>query len=150
MKYINFKRYKFSTAEKKISVLKDNFISFFSKKNHNDIPLNAFLLQLIIGLVFIFTSTFEQVLMYAGISLILTTTLTVISLFVLRVKEPRIKRPYRVWGYPIIPLLFLLVNTWILFYTFQERPFESLVGVCIIIISIVIYYVSKINHKNYK
>ena len=126
------------------------FISFFSKKNHNDIPLNAFLLQLIIGLVFIFTSTFEQVLMYAGISLILTTTLTVISLFVLRVKEPRIKRPYRVWGYPIIPLLFLLVNTWILFYTFQERPFESLVGVCIIIISIVIYYVSKINHKNYQ
>ncbi len=127
-----------------------NFISFFSKKNHNDIPLNAFLLQLLIGLVFIFTSTFEQVLMYAGISLILTTTLTVISLFVLRVREPRIDRPYKVWGYPIIPLLFLIVNAWILFYTFQERPFESLVGICIIIFSIVIYYISKINHKNYK
>lgn len=123
------------------------FIKFLSKKNQNDIPLNAFFIQLFISLLFILSSSFEQVLMYAGISLILTTVLTVASLFILRVREPDLIRPYKVWGYPITPLIFLAVNLWILFYTFRERLFESLVGVGIMLFSIIIYYISKINRK---
>ena len=125
-----------------------NFIHFLSKKNLRGIPLNAFWLQLGISLVFIFSSSFEQVLMYAGISLILTTTLTVASLFVLRFREPDLERPYLVWGYPLTPLIFLVVNAWILFYTFRERPLESLVGVGIILFSISIYYISRLNQRS--
>ena len=125
-----------------------NFIHFLSKKNHHDIPLNAFWLQLGISLLFIFSSSFEQVLMYAGISLILTTALTVASLFVLRFREPDLERPYLVWGYPLTPLIFLVVNAWILFYTFRERPLESLVGVGIILFSISIYYISRLNQRS--
>ncbi|MEC7746419.1 MAG: amino acid permease [Candidatus Neomarinimicrobiota bacterium] len=125
-----------------------NFIHFLSKKNCHDIPLNAFWLQLGISLLFIFSSSFEQVLMYAGISLILTTVLTVVSLFVLRFREPDLERPYLVWGYPLTPLIFLVVNAWILFYTFRERPLESLVGVGIIIFSISIYYISRLNQRS--
>ena len=125
-----------------------NFIHFLSKNNRHDIPINAFWLQLGISLLFIFSSSFEQVLMYAGISLILTTALTVASLFVLRFREPDLERPYLVWGYPLTPLIFLVVNAWILFYTFRERPLESLVGVGIIIFSISIYYISRLNQRS--
>ena len=125
-----------------------NFIHFLSKKNLRGIPLNAFWLQLGISLVFIFSSSFEQVLMYAGISLILTTVLTVASLFILRLKEPYLERPYRVWGYPMTPLIFLMVNAWILFYTFRERPLESFVGIGIILLSISIYYISKFHQRS--
>ena len=125
-----------------------NFIHFLSKKNRHDIPINAFWLQLGISLLFIFSSSFEQVLMYAGISLILTTALTVASLFVLRFREPDLERPYLVWGYPLTPLIFLVVNAWILFYTFRERPLESFVGVGIIIFSISIYYISRLNQRS--
>ena len=125
-----------------------NFIHFLSKKNRHDIPINAFWLQLGISLLFIFSSSFEQVLMYAGISLILTTGLTVASLFVLRFREPDLERPYLVWGYPLTPLIFLVVNAWILFYTFRERPLESLVGVGIILFSISIYYISRLNQRS--
>ena len=116
-----------------------DFISFLKKKNEIGIPVNAFWVQLSLSFIFILTSTFEQVLMYAGITLIITTTLTVISFFVLRVKEPGLNRPYQVWGYPFTPVIFIIVNFWILFYSFKETTFESIVGVAIILFSILLY-----------
>ena len=80
--------------------------------------------------------------MYAGIAMIITTTLTVISLFILRIKEPNLDRPYIVWGYPFTPLIFLIVNIWTLFYSFKESTYESLVGIGIISSSIGLYYLA--------
>ncbi len=117
------------------------FLSFLNNKNKDNIPVTAFFIQLLISFGFIVTSSFEQVLMYAGITLIITTTLTVISLFVLRYKEPSLNRPYKVWGYPFTPLLFLAANIWILYYSFQESMFESIIGIGIIVISILFYYI---------
>ncbi|RPH04274.1 MAG: amino acid permease [bacterium TMED46] len=117
------------------------FISFLNVTNKNNIPINAFFLQLAISFFFIITSSFEQVLMYAGITLIIITTLTVISLFILRYKEPYLDRPYKVWGYPFTPLIYLIVNVWILFYSFQHSQFESSIGIGIIIISIAIHFI---------
>ncbi len=54
--------------------------------------------------------------------------LTAISLFVLRRKRPDLARPYRVIGYPIVPVLFIAVAIALLFSTFQTRPRESLMG----------------------
>lgn len=119
-----------------------SFIGFFKKKNSNEIPINAFCIQLGIAFIFILTSSFEQVLMYAGISMIITTTLTVISLFILRIKEPNLDRPYIVWGYPFTPLIFLIVNIWTLFYSFKESTYESLMGIGIISSSIGLYYLA--------
>ncbi len=119
------------------------FIGFLKIKNKHGIPLNAFWIQLAFSMLFLFTSTFEQVLMYAGISLILTTGLTVAALFVLRVKEPQLDRPYTVWGYPIPPLIYLTINIWILYYTFCEHIMESLVGVGIMTISFVLFYIGR-------
>ena len=110
-------------------------------KNEQDIPLNAFWLQLLLSYLFILTATFEQVLIYAGISLIITSTLTVFSLFILRIKEPDLHRPYRVWGYPFTPLIFLILNIWIIFYSIMETPFESLVGIGIIILSTLLFFI---------
>ena len=117
------------------------FISFLNVTNKNNIPINAFFLRLAISFLFITTSSFEEVLMYAGITLIITTTLTVISLFILRYKEPYLNRPYKVWGYPFTPLIYLIVNVWILFYSFQHSQFESIIGIGIIIISIATHFI---------
>ena len=117
-----------------------SFLEFLKNRNTDDIPLNAFYVQLILSFLFIFTSSFEQVLVYAGISLIITTTLTVISLFLLRRKEPKLDRPYRVWGYPMTPLVFLVVHVWIIAYPIKETTFESFIGIGIITLSIGLYY----------
>tara|TARA_B110000438_G_scaffold22951_1_gene20889 strand:+ start:1118 stop:2431 length:1314 start_codon:yes stop_codon:yes gene_type:complete len=118
-----------------------SFLELLKIKNADDIPLNAFWLQLLLSYLFILTASFEQVLVYAGISLIITSTLTVFSLFILRIKEPDLHRPYKVWGYPFIPLIFLIVNIWIIFYSIMETPFESLIGIGIILLSTLSFFI---------
>jgi APA family basic amino acid/polyamine antiporter len=62
---------------------------------------------------------------------------------VLRYKRPDLKRPYKVWGYPVVPLLFVLIHLWIVWGSVKEKPFESLVGVVIVAIGIPIYFIWK-------
>lgn len=124
-----------------------NYIQFLSKTDNQGIPVYAFWVQLAICLLFILSSSFEQVLMYTGISLILTTTATVFSVFILRFREPSLPRPYRTWGYPWTPIVFIMVNLWILYYTFLEQTFESIVGMGIVILSFGLYYMGKLLNK---
>jgi len=125
-----------------------SYIRILSKKNSQGIPIYSFILQLFICLLFIFTSSFEQVLMYTGIALIITNSATVAAVFVLRKREPELPRPYKVWGYPWTPALFLAVNVWILFYTFIEQTVESIIGVSLFLASILLYYFGKKFEQN--
>ena len=118
-------------------------LGILSSKNASGIPIKSFWIQLIISIIFILTSTFEQVLLYAGISLIITTVFTVIALFVLRITEPNLNRRYKVVGFPIIPILYLMLNGWILYFSFQRAFIESVIGCAIFIIGVVLYFISR-------
>ena len=125
-----------------------NFIKFLAEKDQSAIPINAYWFHLIISIFFIMTSSFETVVLYSGISMIIMTILTCISLFILRIKKPNINRPYKVWGFPYTPLIFLVVNIWIFFFSFSEFPLESLIGISIVLLSMVLYWVgSRLSHK---
>ena len=82
-------------------------------------------------------------LIYAGFTLTLVTSLTVAGVFVLRWRMPEIDRPYKTWGYPVTPLLFLALNVWILIYVFIDKPTESLVGLGIVSVGGVVYWISR-------
>ncbi len=116
-------------------------IKVFAKKDSKNIPKNAFLFQIVLSLIFINTSSFEQVLFYTSISLIIITMFTVISLFLLRFRQKEINRPYKVWAYPFTPLFFLFSNLWILIYSFQNKPLESIIGSFFILSSIMFYFI---------
>lgn len=115
-------------------------LSFLKKTDSKKIPRNAFLLQFLISSLFILTSSFEQVLMYTGISLILTSSITVFALFLSRIKNKNLKRPYKTWGYPITPIFYLLLNVWILYHSFLESTFESAIGLSIFILIILFHF----------
>jgi basic amino acid/polyamine antiporter, APA family len=104
------------------------------------VPLRALLLQTALTLAFILTGSFEQVLVYAGFVLSLFTFLTVAGIFVLRIRRPNLPRPYRAWGYPITPILFLLLNGWTMGFIIHDRPKESLAGAATLLISLPIYF----------
>jgi hypothetical protein len=53
---------------------------------------------------------------------------TVFGVFVLRLKQPQCKRPFKAWGYPVTPALHLLLNGWMLCYLLIERPLPSVAG----------------------
>ena len=122
-------------------------LSFLSKINQNGVPFNAFIIQLVISLGFILSSTFEEVVLYTGIILIITTSITVCSLIYLRLKEPDLNRPYKVWGYPYTPFIFIILNSWILVYTIYLKPTESIIGICLMIFSLGLFFVLKREKK---
>lgn len=72
-----------------------------------DVPINALLAECVIVCLLIFSGRFEDLVMYTTPAFWLFFTLTGISLFVLRYKDPDRERPYRVHFYPITPLLFI-------------------------------------------
>ena len=122
-------------------------LKFLGKTNKNGIPVIAIWFQALITAVLIITSTFEEVLVYSGFVLNLFTTLSVIGIFVLRYRQPELRRPYRVIGYPVTPLVFIALSIWTLTYLLIEKPMESLAGLFTVFLGIIFYFISKFIQK---
>ncbi len=123
---------------------------FLGKTNKNSIPANAIYTQGAISLVFILTGTFESILIYSGFTMGLNTFLAVLGLFILRVKKPELARPYKTWGYPLTPIIFLSLTGWTLVYLLIDKPKESMLGLLTVAIGVVVYLVSeKMSLKKY-
>ena len=122
-------------------------LRFFAYKNRNNIPTYAIVIQAVVTLAFIYTSSFEQVLIYASFMLVLFTTLTVMGVFVLRITRPNLPRPYKTWGYPFTPALYLALSSWTLVYVFIDKPKESLIGIAIGLSGLVVYFFNWYLHK---
>ncbi|MCU0389562.1 MAG: amino acid permease [Thermoflexibacter sp.] len=117
-------------------------LSIFARTNAEDIPIFSMLFQTCLTLLFIYTSSFNQVLTYASFALISVTSLTVLGVFILRIRKPHLPRPYKVWGYPITPMIFLLLNIWTLVFVFENSPKESSIGIGIMLLGLFFYFLS--------
>jgi len=69
--------------------------------------------------------------------------LAVLGVFILRYREPDLPRPYKTWGYPIVPLIYLALTAFTLFYVVKEEPQKALFGVCVILVGVAFYLISK-------
>jgi len=118
-------------------------LRLLQRKSSNGIPVNSFIFQLALMLIMIYSATFDQVMVYAGFTLNLVTTLTVAGVFVLRRRQPGLDRPYRTWGYPVIPALFLLMSAWTLTFVMLDKPLESAIGVGVVLLGLSVYIVNE-------
>jgi basic amino acid/polyamine antiporter, APA family len=89
----------------------------------------------------ILTETFGALFTYVSVIITLFSALTVGSVIVLRWKRPELKRPYKLWGYPIVPILFILANAWIVWGSLVQNPGDSLRGVIIVSLGIPAYLI---------
>ena len=120
-------------------------LAWLAKKTQNGVPANAIFLQTAITVLLVLTATFEQVLTYVGFTLNLFTFATVLGAMVLRWKEPELPRPYRIPFYPLPPLLFLILNGWMLVFLLTQKPMESLLGLGTLGVGSIIYFAGKKN-----
>jgi basic amino acid/polyamine antiporter, APA family len=116
-----------------------SLFKLLSKRNQYGVPIYAMCLQLAIVIFLTISSTFEAVITYLGFTLTLSSSITVLGVFVHRIRFPNILRPYRTWGYPITPLIFLAISAWMLVFIFRDKPAESLAGLGTILLGIPIY-----------
>ena len=118
-------------------------LRFFSHRTMRGVPLAAMLFQSLISLVLITTSKFETVLIYVGFALNLCTFLAVLGVFVCRRRFPDMPRPYKTWGYPVAPIIFLVIMGWNLVYLLLERPIASIAGLLTMLAGLAFYFASR-------
>jgi APA family basic amino acid/polyamine antiporter len=83
--------------------------------------------------------TFEQLTNYTVFALWLFYCLNAAAVFTLRRKFPAAERPYRTFGYPVTPALFILVAVWLLINTLLANPLEAGAGVLLIVLGLPLY-----------
>lgn len=66
--------------------------------------------------------------------------MTAAAVLVLRIKRPDLYRPYRTLGYPVVPILFILASLVLVFATAAQRPRESAIGICLIVLGLPCYF----------
>lgn len=115
------------------------FFGFLARTTKAGIPARAILIQSGLVLILLVTSSFEIVLVYTQLTLTASSFLTVFGVFYLRAKEPDLERPYKTWGYPVTPLLFVLISLVTMGWTLHERPRESLAGLLTLLVGLGIY-----------
>ena len=99
------------------------------------------------SMILTLTGTYEQLFTYVMFSSILFSVVAGLALFRLRRLRPEVARPYRVWGYPIVPLVFVLGSTAFVLNTLFEKPVESLAGLGLLVIGVPVYLMSKKDRK---
>jgi APA family basic amino acid/polyamine antiporter len=123
-----------------MSMGEDNLlIRFLGRKNRNGVPANAVWLQLLIVNLLLLTRSFPVVVNYVQFSLLLCSLLTVLGVIVLRQTRPALARPYKVWAYPLPPLLFALITIWMMIYLLRSNPLESLAGLGTMLAGLALY-----------
>ncbi|KPK95844.1 hypothetical protein AMJ80_03350 [bacterium SM23_31] len=108
-------------------------------------PAFAILIQAVWSCILTVTGTFEQLFTYVVFITVLFYILTVSSVYTLRKKFPDPPRPYKTWGYPVVPAVFIIAYSGILLNTLLEKPVESLAGLGFTIIGIPVYYLWRKN-----
>jgi basic amino acid/polyamine antiporter, APA family len=118
-------------------------LRMLGRKNPHGIPTNAIVLQLIIVNVLLLTRSFESVVQYTQFSLLLCSLFTVLGVMVLRATRPELARPYRVWAYPMPPIIFVVITLWMMFYLLRWKTIESLAGLATALVGLLLYFCTR-------
>ena len=103
------------------------------------VPAAAIMLQGVWASVLAVSGTFDQLTDYVVFASWIFYGLTTSAVFVLRRKMPEAERPYRTLGYPVVPLVFVLVAVWLIVNTLQTSPVESGMGLLLIALGLPVY-----------
>ncbi|PVY43080.1 APC family permease [Pontibacter virosus] len=116
---------------------------FFEKMGHlnkNGVPAAALWLQCAWACLLCLSGTYNDLLDYVIFAVMLFYILTIIGVFVLRVRRPDLKRPYKAFGYPILPALYVLIASGICIILLVYKPVYTWPGLIIVALGIPVYY----------
>ncbi len=102
-------------------------------------PVLALLAQMLIALALTMTGSYIQLATYVVFVSFLFYGLSAAAVIILRFREPDLERPYRTWGYPLTPLIFIAFSLYLVGDTILQTPRESLIGAGILAAGIPAY-----------
>jgi len=119
---------------------------FFKKAgeiNKFGVPGFAITVQGIWSVLLCLSGTYSNLLDYVIFAALIFFTLTILSIFILRVKRPDIPRPYKAFGYPVIPAIYILTTITIMIILLIYKPKYTFPGLIIVLLGIPVYYLWK-------
>ena len=109
-----------------------------SRKTH--VPVIALIVQAVWAAVLTLSGTFDQLTDLAIFAFWLFYGMVAAAVFVFRRRDPDARRPYRTWGYPVVPALFVLVTIYLIIFTIWNAPLQSVFGLIIIALGVPVYW----------
>jgi APA family basic amino acid/polyamine antiporter len=103
-------------------------------------PAVSLMVQAVWGALLTLTGTYSELLDYVIFAVVLFYILTIAGIFWLRRKRPEAPRPYRAWGYPVLPLLYIVFASFVEWALLTHRALRSVAGLSIVAIGIPVYY----------
>jgi basic amino acid/polyamine antiporter, APA family len=103
-------------------------------------PGFAIVAQGVWAVLLVVTGSYETLVTYAMFATSLSYGLMVAGVIVLRHKQPNLVRPYRMWGYPFTPALFVAISGWLLVNMLRTQPGPSLIGLLMIAAGVPVYF----------
>jgi len=104
------------------------------------VPVKALIFQGIVASILALSGSFDTLTDYVVFGSWLFYALVTSSVFVFRRRYPDAERPYRAWGYPVVPVIFLLVAGWLIINTLITAPTQSFIGIGLILLGLPVYY----------
>ena len=92
------------------------------------VPIRALVAQSAWAVVLVLSGSYDTLTDYAIFCILIFVSLATASVFVFRRRLPAVERPYRTWGYPVVPILFMLVSGWLVINTLLTTPGRALAG----------------------
>lgn len=112
----------------------------FAKLSVNAVPVNSILFQGVWASILALSGSFDTLTDYVIFGSWIFYAMVASSIFVFRYTEPDTERPYRAFGYPVVPAVFLLVAGWLLVTTVVSSPKQSFIGIGLILLGLPVYY----------
>jgi len=112
----------------------------FDQLSVNSVPVNGVLFQGVWAGVLALSGSFDTLTDYVIFGSWIFYALIGSSIFVFRRRYPDAERPYRAFGYPIVPIVYLLVAGWLLLNTMFTAPTQSFIGIGLILLGLPVYY----------
>lgn len=113
-------------------------LAHVSPKTH--VPVRSLIVLAFWASVLALSGSFDTLTDYAIFALTLFYALVAGSVFIFRKRLPDAERTYRVWGYPVVPILFLAVSAWLIVQTISNHPRQSGIGLALILLGLPVYW----------
>ena len=102
-------------------------------------PVAGLLVQCAWTVLLCVSGSYSQLLDYIIFAELVFYILTITGLFVLRVKRPNAPRPYKTWGYPVLPALYIVMAAWICLVLLRYKPQYTWPGLILVLLGIPVY-----------
>jgi len=106
-------------------------------------PAVALWLNAVVAILLIFTKTFEQIVTYSTVVISVFFLMAVLGVLVLRRTQPTRPRPYKTWGYPLMPLIYGMVMGGFILDVCLKQPKESIFGFGFLALGLPLYWLSR-------